>query len=336
VFGAWAGVVVPMPAAAHGDGVAIELPTPPPTPTVAEQGIAAARGAVILGATPAEHQVAIADAWAHPERALTEIDLHASIVIGVGALSLLYAWGVGPARRRWRLGPRASRQQVVCFSLAMLLLLVSLNGPMHHLSDFFLLSVHMLQHMLLALLFPPLLLAGIPGWLFSPLLRRDGWRRFGRFLTRPMTAFLLFNFTMIGWHVPQIYELALRDHDVHIAQHLMFLVTAVILWWPISGPAVELPRLTYLWQIAYLFIMQLPMIALGAVLTMADGPIYPFYATAPRVFSFLPPLEDQQLAGLFMWLPGHLVLWIPMGMIFFRWWRAQSDEATGLAPGRTS
>jgi putative membrane protein len=303
---------------------------------VAEQALAAARGAIILGATPADHQVAIADAWAHPERALTEIDFHASIVIGVGVLSLLYAWGVGPARRRWRLGPPVGRQQVVCFSLAMLLLVVSLNGPMHHLSDYFLLSVHMLQHMLLALLFPPLLLAGLPGWLFTPLLRREAWLRVGRFLTRPITALLLFTFTMIGWHVPQAYELALRDHDVHIAQHLMFLATAVILWWPIAGPATELPRLTYLWQIAYLFFMQLPMIALGAVLTMADGPIYPFYATAPRVFSFLPPLEDQQIAGLFMWLPGHLVLWIPMGMIFFRWWRAQNDEATGLAPGRTS
>ena len=93
--------------------------------------------------------------------------LHPSVLIGTGLLGALYIYGIGPLRRR-RGWPPASRWQILSFSAALLVLLLSLNGPVHDLRDYYLFSMHMVQHLVLTLLFPPLLLAGIPGWLLRP------------------------------------------------------------------------------------------------------------------------------------------------------------------------
>ncbi len=131
--------------------------------TPEEQVLAAQQAAVILTARPEEHQRAIARAWANPQRAFSELDLHPSVVVGTALFALVYALGIGPLRRRYALGPPATKAQVAWFGGSCLLLLVALDGPLHHLSDYYLLSAHMLQHMLLALIYAPMLLAGIPG-----------------------------------------------------------------------------------------------------------------------------------------------------------------------------
>jgi len=310
---------------------ALVLPSPA-APTPEAQRVAAEQAALILSARPADHQRAIAEAWLNPQSAFSTLDLHLSVVLGTALLALVYFVGIGPLRRRYALGPPATKSQIAWFVASCLLLLVALNGPLHHLSDYYLLSAHMLQHILLALIYPPMLLAGIPGWLLSPLLRVPVALRAGRFLTRPLVSYLLFTAILIGWHLPPAYQLALRDHNWHIVQHLMFLVSAVILWWPIVGPAPELPRLSYLWQIGYLFVLQIPMFSLGALIALAEHPLYPFYRLAPRVVPGLDWLTDQQYAGLLMWLPGHLILWLPMGILFFRWFASERDDATGLDP----
>jgi putative membrane protein len=292
------------------------------------------RAAVIASARPEDHRAAIAAAWADPSDAVWELDLHPSVVVGVAILSALYALGVGPLRRRLGWAERVPWRRVACFAGSQLLLLASLNGPIHHLGDYFLFSAHMLQHLLITLVFAPLFLLGLPDWLLRPLVRPRALFTLGRWLTGPVVAYSFYNAALVVWHVPVVYELAMRDHDVHIAQHLCFMTLAVIAFWPVAGLLPEFPRLTYLWQIGYLFVMQIPMVALGAFLTLAPDVLYPFYGAAPRVAAWLPALEDQQLGGLLMWLPGHLVLWIPMAWLFFRWFQSQSDEATGLpAPG---
>jgi putative membrane protein len=327
-----------VPASGHGGGkepVRAEPAAPPAAPGDAEAERAAAeRAAVIASARPEDHRRAIAAAWADPGDAVLELDLHPSVVIGVALLSALYALGVGPLRRRFGWAERVPWSRVACFAASQLLLLAALNGPIHHLGDYFLFSAHMLQHLLITLVFAPLFLLGLPDWLLRPLVRPRWLFALGRWLTGPVVAFALYNAALLVWHLPAVYETAMRDHDVHIAQHLCFMALAVIAFWPVAGLLPEFPRLTYLWQIGYLFVMQIPMVALGAFLTLADQVLYPFYAAAPRVTAQLPALEDQQLGGLLMWLPGHLVLWIPMAVIFFRWVRAQSDDATGLPAPR--
>src|SRR2546422_753940 len=140
--------------------------------------------------------------------------LHPSVLIGTGLLGALYFYGIGPWRRRLGLGPPASPWQVASFCAALLVLLLSLNGPVHDLSDYYLFSVHMLQPLVLTLLFPPLLLLGIPGWLLQPLVRHPGVLAVARLLTRPWLAALFFSVSIALWHLSPFYDLMMRNHDV--------------------------------------------------------------------------------------------------------------------------
>ena len=130
----------------------------------------------------------------------------------------------------------------------------------------------------------------------------------------------------VGWHLPAAYDLALKHHSVHIVQHLMFISVAVMMWWPVVAPAPELERIPDgPLLMLYVFAFGIPMTILSAFLTMSDRLIYPYYALAPRVTS-LGPLEDQQLGGLLMWIPGMLIFWVAITAIWFRWTREEYQE----------
>ena len=252
--------------------------------------------------------------------------LHPTVIAGVLLLAGLYFWGIGPARRRYGLGPPAPAGRVLCFSLGLVILLVSLNGPIHDLSDSYLFSVHMVQHLLLTMVLPPLLIAGIPGWLLEPALRRKGARAVARLFTHPVFAGVFFSITLLVWHTAGAYDLMMRSHDVHIATHLLFIGAAVLLWWPVTSPAPSLPALSPPLGMLYLFLVQLPMQLLGAIITFADDPLYPWYAAAPRTWG-LSVLDDQKVGGLLMWVPGNLWIWGAMSVLFFRW-AAQERKAS--------
>jgi len=236
-------------------------------------------------------------------------DLHPSVVIGLAVLCGLYVyWG----------GLAAPRRRVASFAAALAVLGLALNGPLHNLSDSYLFSAHMAQHLVLTLVFPPLLLYGTPASVVRPLLE-PGWVfRFARWATRPLAAGVLFSTPITLWHFPQFYQPALEHHSLHIVQHLVFIATAVIMWWPVLSPVSELPRASYPTQLVYLFLLGFPMSLAGAMITLAEGVLYPFYTTAPRVWG-LTPLADQQLGGLLMWVVGTIYLWAATSVVWFRW-----------------
>ena len=246
--------------------------------------------------------------------------LHPSVLLGTGLLGALYFYGIGPLRRRYGWGPPATPVQILSFLTALVLLLVSLNGPVHDLSDYYLFSVHMVQHLLLTLVFPPLLLAGLPGWLLGPLVTRNWIYPIARVLTRPWVAALVFSASIVLWHLQPFYDLMMRSHAVHIATHLMFMVTATLMWWPVMSRVPELPRLQPLPGILYLFLVCIPMQIVGALITFADTVLYPWYLEAPRTWS-LSPLDDQRLGGLLMWIPGNLWVFGAIAVLFFKWAR---------------
>jgi putative membrane protein len=237
-------------------------------------------------------------------------DLHPSVVIGLVLLGGLYVF-LG--------GLKAPRRHVASFAAALLVLFVALNGPLHNLSDRYLFSAHMAQHLLLTLLFPPLWLYGTPAWIVQPILGVSGVMPVARVLTRPVVAAAVFTAPIVLWHVPVFYDAALRNHNLHILQHLVFLSTAVIMWWPVLSPVPELPRIPYPGQMLYLFLLGLPMSITGALITLSDNVLYPFYAESPRVASGLDALADQQIGGLLMWVLGALALWGAMTVVWFRW-----------------
>jgi putative membrane protein len=226
-------------------------------------------------------------------------------------------------------GFQSSRGRVASFLGALGILFLALNGPLHNLSDSYWFSAHMAQHLLLTLVFPPLLLYGSPAHVVRPLLRPRWVMALARVVTRPLAAASLFTAPIVFWHVPALYEAALRNHNLHILQHVVFLTTAVIMWWPVLSPVPELPRIPHLLQMLYLFLLGIPMSVTGALITLSDSLLYPFYAAAPRVGG-LAPLADQQIGGLLMWVLGGLMLWMVMTVIWFRYsvWDQRSDAET--------
>ena len=250
-------------------------------------------------------------------------DWHPSVVIGLALLGGLYAYLGGLA---------APRRRVTAFGASLVVLGVALNGPLHNLSDGYLFSAHMVQHLALTLVFPPLLLYGTPAWVVRPLLGPAWVLRSARRATRPLAAGALFSAPITLWHVPQFYESALEHHPLHIVQHLVFIATAVIMWWPILSPVPELPRASYPTQLIYLFALGLPMSLAGALITLSEQVLYPFYAGAPRVWG-LAPLADQQLGGLLMWVVGTIYLWVAASVVWFRWSaREESGDVERAVP----
>lgn len=248
-------------------------------------------------------------------------DLHPSVGIGVGLLAALYLYGIGPVRRR--LGsPPLEGWRPVCYAGAMVVILGSLNGPIHDLSDTYLFSVHMAQHLLLTMVMPPLLIAGLPGWLVERAVRRSGVLTVARTITRPVFAGIFFSAILLAWHTVGAYDLMMRSHDVHVVTHLMFMAAAVLLWWPVVSPAASLPRLSPGLGLLYLFLVQIPMQLLGAIITFAERPLYTWYAAAPRTWG-LSVLDDQRLGGLLMWIPGNFWIWGAMSVLFFQWARKE-------------
>ncbi len=249
-------------------------------------------------------------------------DLHPSVVVGLVLLGGLFAY-LG--------GFTSARRHVASFAGALAVLFFALNGPLHNLSDNYLFSAHMAQHLLLTLVFPPLLLYGCPAHVVRPLLRPRWVMALGRAVTRPVAAGLIFTAPIVTWHFPALYEAALRNHNLHILQHLVFLATAVIMWWPVLSPVPELPRIPHLLQMLYLFLLGIPMSITGALIALSDHVLYPFYAAAPRVGG-LSPIQDQQIGGLLMWVLGGLMLWIVMTVIWFRYsvWDQRGDAERGV------
>lgn len=246
-----------------------------------------------------------------------------TVVVGLAALGGLYLTALRRGRAK---GHVVKPAQIVSFFAGLLLLLGSLTGPLHDLSDYYLFSAHMIQHLLLAFAMPPLLLYGTPGFMLSPFLRHPRVLALGRRLTRPSGAFASFNLVLVAWHLPPLYNLAMDHHGVHIVQHLMIMVVSVILWWPVLSPSPELPRAPYPVQMLYLFVVGLPMVVVSIFISMAESVLYPYYAAAPRIWPVLTPHADQHLGGLIMWIPGGLVFLVAISVVFFRWQAAGGDD----------
>ena len=247
--------------------------------------------------------------------------IHPEVVLAAALAAALYA-------RALRWAP-ATRGQAARFVGALVAVVLALNGPLHDLSDWYLFSAHMVQHIVLTLVAPPLLLSGLPpamaDALLRPVLARPVTAAIARTLTRPLPAFALYAAGLIVWHFPAPYNAALERHGWHIVEHAVFMVTATLGWWPILSPSRALPALPYAAQLLYLFVFGMPMTVVAAMIASAEQVLYPFYEAAPRITA-LTPLADQQLGGLIMWVPSGLIPLAAFTIVFFRWVAAEADE----------
>ena len=252
------------------------------------------------------------------------------MLIGAAAL-YLYATGSLGGWHVW--GPAVARWRVACFIGALSLLFVTLLSPLDGIGELYLFWVHMTQHMILVLVVAPLILLGIPGWMIGGLVRnRAVWVVTHR-LTSPIAALLISQFILIAWHVPPIFEAALADRHIHDLEHLTFLIAGVLMWWPVLSRSRALPGSEPLWLIPYLFVLPIATSVLGAMITFSREVIYESYSLAPRLWD-LPALQDQEISGLIMWVPGKLIFWLVMGVVFYRWFASETkgDRAETQLP----
>ena len=242
----------------------------------------------------------------------------ATFAIVLSALVYLRGW--------WQLrragAPFLPPWRAITFLAGLFSLWIALASPMDVFNNF-VLTAHMLQHMMLMMIAPPLILLGAP---LIPIVRglpifaaREfagpfvNWsvaKRVGNALTNPVCALLLMGVAMSAWHTPALYELALRSSTWHQVEHACFLVTSLIFWWPVVQPwpsRTQWPRWA---MVPYLLIADLQNTALSAILCFSDRVLYPSYSTAPRLFDFS-ALEDQVAAGAIMWVMGSLAYVVP-------------------------
>jgi putative membrane protein len=261
----------------------------------------------------------------------TAFSIHWSTVVGLLLLGALYWWRARrtaaeiPGTAGESPLPRPSRRSAALFATALVLMFLALNGWVHDLSDDYLFSAHMVQHLVLALAVAPLMVMGTPGAMLRPALANRALFTAAHAVTRPIPAFAIFNTVVAVWHLPPLYNTAMAYHDVHIVQHLMFLAASVIMWWPVLSPIPDLPRLSYPGQMLYLFLMTIPMSIISVYITYSGALLYPAYANAPRIWG-ISPMEDQLIGGLIMWIPGGLYFFAVISAVFFRWQRAERVE----------
>lgn len=251
---------------------------------------------------------------------------HPEVLIGLSALEGGYLLGVGPLRERFRLAEMVPPRKVATFSMGVFVIFLSLVSPLHEISDRYLFSAHMLQHMLLTLVAPPLLILGTPDWLIRRLLRPDWAFRLARLGTHPVVALVVFNLVFSLWHIPALYNQAVNNHVVHVGQHLLMIATATLLWWPLTSTMPELPRLSYPLQIGYLFILSVVQIIVFAPLMFSDEPLYQWYVDAPRLW-LSSPLVDQQIGAIIMKVGAGLLFISLVVFGFFRWYSEEQEKS---------
>jgi cytochrome c oxidase assembly factor CtaG len=233
----------------------------------------------------------------------------------------------------WQLRRRIPTRFVVwrlmAFQAGLLTLFLALASPLHPLAEL-LLQFHMIQHLLLMMVVPPLVLLGAP---ILPLLRglpravllyglgpffaSSRLQRLGHLLTHPIVCLVVFIVSNVTWHVPGLYELALRSEFWHEVQHGFFLSTGLLFWWPVVQPwpsRLRWPRWT---MIPYLLLADIQNTALSAFLIFSERVLYPTYAAVPRLWGNS-ALDDQAAAGAIMWVPGSVFFLIPVAVLAIR------------------
>ncbi len=255
---------------------------------------------------------------------LTQWNLEPSIIIGTALITGLYLYAIGPVRKRHYSNEQIQTGQTISFLSGVLIMFLALVSPLDELGDSYLFSAHMVQHLFLTIIGPPLLLLGTPEWLVKPALRNKVIFNIAQVLTYPAVAFVLYNVDFWLWHAPPLYNATLENQYIHILEHLTFIIFGLLYWWPIFSPSKELPRLSIGGQILYLFLSGMPSVLLGAGLTFTP-PLYAPYIAAPRIWG-ISAATDQQLGGLIMWIPVSIFYIVIMSVLFIHWMLQQEAE----------
>jgi cytochrome c oxidase assembly factor CtaG len=276
---------------------------------------------------------------------LTDWQAQPTVLLGIGITVVLYGAGIVYSRRHG-LARHLRWWQPVTFALGLLLVIVALMSPLDALADSYLWA-HMVQHEILTMAVPPLLLLSAPAW---PLWRgvprstrlaslrwvmRRGWPRrvwhqLTGWMTNPVAAFLLFEVVFSAWHLPVLYDLALEYEPVHVLEHMLFLGTALAFWAQVIPSRPWRPRLSYPMRLIYVIGASLWANVIGSVFMFSNGPMYPFYAALPRTPGMMTVVMDQHFAAAAMDIPGVLIFFAACMSLIGLWLQADEREAEAV------
>jgi len=238
----------------------------------------------------------------------------ATVYAGLLVLFFGHAWLA-------RSAPDAGRRHTVYFLAGLATLWIALETPIDTISDHYLDSVHMLQHVLLAFVAPPLMLLGLSTSMAARLATIPGVRAF----TEPIPAQVLSAGVMIAWHLPPLYDATLYNEELHIVEHLMFIASGVVLFWPIidSTSAQARWRMSPGAKLVYMLLATIPQDGVALALIFSREPFYEFYTRVPRLIDGFTALIDQTIAGAVLMIFGKVTLAIAALVVFFRWFGAE-------------
>jgi putative membrane protein len=252
---------------------------------------------------------------------------HPEVWLLVGFLAVAYVYMVRV------IGPKAvpvgtapiERRHWIAFGLGMAVLWVASDWPLHDISEQYLYSAHMIQHMLLSYVMPPLALMATPTWLFRVLIGEGRLYGVVKFLTKPVVAGLLFNFCVMMLHLPLLVNASVESGPLHYLLHVVVVTSSLLMWMPVCGPLPEL-RMGTAGMMIYLFLQSVVPTVPAAWLTFAESPIYDAYNRPLRLWG-LSVTDDQQLAGAIMKVVGGMYLWAIVIYLFFKRFAARSGDS---------
>jgi len=250
-------------------------------------------------------------------------------LIGIALIIGGYFAIAGPLRNRFTNAIPLKPTQILWFILGVLAAVLALISPIYKASKEFLFSAHMIQHILLTLVMAPLLLAGIPGWLISSVMRLELVKRFARIITHPIPTFFIYFLSLSFWHLPSVHAAMMGNEALHIAQTLSFIVTGLLFWWPMIISIPELPKLSDPLKMLYLFLAVIPCTVLGVVIIFAPTVMASSYSMAARITP-LDPMADQQVAGVLMAVPSMFILLGALLTVFYRWYKREGSSRADL------
>ena len=227
--------------------------------------------------------------------------------------------------------------QKFSFYTGLLLMFVALQSPLDPISDH-LLSFHQVQHFILRMVAPLLILLGapltpmlrgLPTWalqgIVRPAVRNPRVRRAYDLATNPVFTVGFFMGSLYLWQFPGAFNLALRNDAVHALMHLTMSGSGFLFWWVVIDPKPHRSRLHYGLRVLYLGLIVLPNTVLGAAITFSDNLIYTAYADVSQPFG-LDLIIDQQLGGLMLWVPGDMMSIVAAGVVMVMWYQNEEGE----------
>ena len=244
---------------------------------------------------------------------------------GLILLGWLYAILAGPLRARLAPGEPWPRTPALRFYSGLGLFYLAIASPFDRVGSLFLFSAHVALQLVILYPAAALILSGLPSWMVDSLLIRPVPRRVVRCLAHPLVAAAAFILVTGVWYLPRPFEWALQREWTHGVEHLAFFAAALLFWWPLISTSRLLPPIGYGARLVYLFALEVALTAVFSFILMADHPMYPTYALAPRLIAGLDATNDQILGGILLSAVSSLVLVGALGVNFLRW--ARRSEA---------